>query len=361
MFECQASSFLTNLSITPGCSNSSTFLPDSSANEIFIAIVQNNVRLGTVVLSIGRCRPPRRHILPIRPGRDAGPYRSPESAGREKAKNLEAIGTLAGGIAHDFNNLLTVVHGFSELLLAEKDPKHPEYADLKKILHAAQSGAELVQRLLMFSRKSEPKPVPMNLNKQIVQVEKLLRRTIPRMVDIKLDLSPDLPEINADPSQVEQVLMNLAVNARDAMPDDGKLTVRTSLVTLDEDYCRLHVEANPGEYVVLEVADTGHGMNKKTVEHIFEPFFTTREMRRGTGLGLAMVYGIVKQHNGHITVYSEVGKGTVFRVYLPPIEGEVETDVETTGIMPAFGTETVLLVDDEEFVRELGAVFNKGG
>ena len=131
--------------------------------------------------------------------------------------------------------------------------------------------------------------------------------------------------------------------------------MKTDIVTLDEDYCRLHVEATPGEYVLLEVSDTGHGMDKETVEHIFEPFFTTKEMGRGTGLGLAMVYGIVKQHNGHITVYSEVGKGTTFRVYLPAIEGEVETDVETTGIMPAFGTETVLLVDDEEFVRELGA------
>jgi two-component system, cell cycle sensor histidine kinase and response regulator CckA len=272
-----------------------------------------------------------------------------------QSQKMEAVGTLAGGIAHDFNNLLTVVQGFSELLLAEKDQKHPEYADLKKIFHAAQSGAELVKRLLMFSRKSEPKPVPMKLNKQIVQVEKLLRHTIPKMIDIRLDLSSDLPDVNADPSQIEQVLMNLAVNARDAMPDKGKLTVRTDIVTLDEEYCGLHIEANPGEYVVLEVSDTGHGMDKETVEHIFDPFFTTKEMGRGTGLGLAMVYGIVTQHNGHITVYSEVGKGTTFRVYLPAIEGEVETDVETTRIMPAFGTETVLLVDDEEFVRELGA------
>jgi two-component system, cell cycle sensor histidine kinase and response regulator CckA len=271
-----------------------------------------------------------------------------------QAQKMEAIGTLAGGIAHDFNNLLTVVQGFSELLLAEKDRKHPEYADLQKIFHAAQGGAELVKRLLMFSRKSEPKPVPMNLNKQIVQVEKLLRHTIPKMIDVRLDLSSDLPDVNADPSQIEQVLMNLAVNARDAMPDKGKLTVRTDIVTLDEEYCSLHVEATPGEYIVLEVSDTGHGMDKETVEHIFEPFFTTKEMGRGTGLGLAMVYGIVKQHNGHITVCSEVGKGTTFRVYLSAIEGEEETDVETTSIMPAFGTETILLVDDEDLVRELG-------
>jgi len=273
----------------------------------------------------------------------------------QQAQKMEAIGTLAAGVAHDFNNLLTVVMGFSELLLAEKDRKHKEYPDLQKIFHAAKSGADLVQRLLMFSRKSDPKPTPMNLNKQIVQVEKLLRRTIPKMVDISLDLSPDLPAINADKSQVEQVLMNLAVNARDAMPDVGKLTVRTSVVTLDEEYCRLHLEATPGEYVLLEVADTGHGIDQETIGHIFEPFFTTKEVGRGTGLGLATVYGIVKQHNGHITVYSEVGKGTTFRVYLPTIPSDVEPELEDSGIMPAFGTETVLLVDDEELVRELGA------
>jgi len=272
-----------------------------------------------------------------------------------QAQKMEAIGTLSGGIAHDFNNLLTVVMGFSELLLGEKEQDQPEYADLQKIFDAAKNGAELVQRLLMFSRKTEPKPILMNLNRQIVRVEKLLRRTIPRMIDIRLDLSSDLPEINADPSQIEQVLMNLAVNARDAMPEGGKLTLRTDIVTLDEEYCRLHVDVKPGDYVALEMSDTGHGMSKETLEHIFEPFFTTKEMGRGTGLGLAMVYGIVTQHNGHIAVYSEVGKGTTFRVYLPAIPADVELEVEDSGIMPAFGTETVLLVDDEELVRELGA------
>jgi CheY-like chemotaxis protein len=175
-------------------------------------------------------------------------------------------------------------------------------------------------------------------------------------------LSADLPQINADPSQVEQVIMNLAVNARDAMPDKGKLTLRTDIVTLDEEYCRLHIETSPGEYVLLQVSDTGHGMDKETAGRIFEPFFTTKEIGKGTGLGLAMVYGIVKQHNGHITVYSEVGLGTTFKVYLPAILGEVETHVETTAIMAAFGTETVLLVDDEEFLRELGTrILRKNG
>ena len=272
-----------------------------------------------------------------------------------QAQKMEAIGTLTGGIAHYFNNLLQVILGYSELLLAKKDQNHREYADLQKIFRTAKNGADLVQRLLMFSRKTEPKPISTNLNGLVLQVEKLLRRTIPRMIDIQLELSADLPEIDADPSQIEQVLMNLAVNARDAMPDGGKLTVKTSVATLDEDYCRVHVEANPGEYVLLEVLDTGHGMDKETVEHIFEPFFTTKEMGRGTGLGLAMVYGIVRQHKGHITVYSEVDKGTAFRVYLPAIPTEEGPAVEDSGITPAFGTETVLLVDDDEFVMELGA------
>ncbi|MGO9121020.1 MAG: PAS domain S-box protein [Desulfomonilaceae bacterium] len=272
-----------------------------------------------------------------------------------QAQKMEAIGTLAGGVAHDFNNLLTAVMGFSELLLAEKDPKHPEYADLQKIFQAARNGADLVQRLLMFSRKAEPKPVPMNLNKQIVQVEKMLRRIIPRMIDIKLELSADLPDIDADMSQIEQVLMNLAVNARDAMPDKGTLTVKTQAATVDDEYCRLHLVAKPGDYVLLEISDTGHGMDKETIEHIFEPFFTTKEMGRGTGLGLAMVHGTVTQHNGHVTVQSEIGKGTTFRVYLPALPASVESEVADSGVMPAFGTETLLLVEDEDFIRELGA------
>ena len=174
------------------------------------------------------------------------------------------------------------------------------------------------------------------------------------MIDIRMQLSDDLAEINADPIQMEQVLMNLAVNARDAMPDGGRLILETKNVTLDDEYCRLQVGAGPGECVLLTVSDTGHGMDKTTVEHIFEPFYTTKELGRGTGLGLAMVYGIVRQHEGFITCYSEVGRGTTFNVYFPAIERHLEPGVEMTGVMPAFGTETILLVDDEAFVRDLG-------
>ncbi len=279
-----------------------------------------------------------------------------------QAQKMEAIGTLAGGIAHDFNNLLQVTLGYSELLLTGKRQDDPEYADLSKIFQAARSGAELVQRLLMFSRKADFKPIPLNLNRSIAQVDKLLRRTIPKMIDIQLDLSDDLAEINADQTQMEQVLMNLAVNARDAMPDGGKFTVGTKKVTLDEECCRIHTEARPGEYVLLTVSDTGHGIDKAIIDHIFEPFYTTKELGRGTGLGLAMVYGIVKQYGGFINCYSKVGRGTTFNVYFPVIESQMEPEVQSSGVMPAFGTETILLVDDEDFVRDLGArILSKAG
>ena len=271
-----------------------------------------------------------------------------------QAQKMEAIGTLAGGIAHDFNNLLQVTLGYSEFLLAEKRKDDPEFEDLSKIFQAAQSGAELVQRLLMFSRKVESKPIPLNLNKQIVQVEKLLRRTIPKMIDIKLDLSQQLMEVEADPTQVEQILMNLAINARDAMPDGGRLTINTKNTNLDEEYCKIHVGVKPGVYVALSVSDTGRGIDAETVEHIFEPFFTTKEIGRGTGLGLATVYGIIRQHGGHIICESEVCKGSTFSVYFPAILSRLEHVAESVLEMPACGTETVLLVDDEDSVRELG-------
>ncbi len=235
------------------------------------------------------------------------------------AQKMEAVGTLAGGIAHDFNNLLQVILGFSEWLLTQKREVDAEYADLQKIFHAARNGAELVQRLLTFSRKVEPQPISLNLNRQIVQVEKLLRRTIPKMIDIEMNLADDLAEVNADPTQIEQVLMNLAVNARDAMPDRGRLTIATGNTTLDEEYCKVHVGADPGEYVVLTVSDTGHGIDKDIMEHVFEPFYTTKELGRGTGLGLAMVYGIVRQHGGHITCESQAQAGTTFSIYLPAL------------------------------------------
>ncbi len=272
----------------------------------------------------------------------------------QQAQKMEAVGTLAGGIAHDFNNILQVVLGYSELVLGDEDLPDRLRNDLGRVLQAGKNGADLVQRLLTFSRKTETKPLNLDLNQRIRQTQKFLERTIPKMIDIQVVLADDLARIYVDPTQVDQVLMNLAVNARDAMPEGGKLVIETSNVFLDEAWDKALLGAKPGEYVLLRVSDTGDGMDKETQDHIFEPFYTTKEAGKGTGLGLAMVYGIVHQHGGYITCYSEPGEGTTFKMYFPAIEMEMNPDVAATGIMPAFGTETILLVDDEEFVRDLG-------
>jgi two-component system, cell cycle sensor histidine kinase and response regulator CckA len=272
----------------------------------------------------------------------------------QQAQKMEAVGTLAGGIAHDFNNILQVVLGYSELVLGDEDLPNRLREDLGRVLEAGKNGADLVQRLLTFSRKTEPKPLNLDINQRIRQTQKFLQRTVPKMIDIELILAEDLARIHADPTQLDQVLMNLSVNARDAMPEGGKLVIETANVVIDEDYAGSHLEAKPGRYVLLRVSDTGSGMDKETLEHIFEPFYTTKEAGKGTGLGLATVYGIVKQHGGYITCYSEPGEGTSFKMYFPAIEMEIDQDVAATAIMPAFGTESILLVDDEEFVRDLG-------
>jgi two-component system, cell cycle sensor histidine kinase and response regulator CckA len=271
-----------------------------------------------------------------------------------QAQKMEAIGTLAGGIAHDFNNLLTVVLGYSELLMLGVDRRDSSYGDLQKINQSARNGAELVKRLLAFSRKTELDARPLNLNDQIEQVKSLLVRTIPKMIEIGLVLSDEISTVNAGAIQMEQVLMNLAVNAADAMPDGGKLIIKTEGVDLDEEYCRLRLGAEPGSYVLLSVSDSGHGMDAETLKHIFEPFYTTKETGRGTGLGLAMVYGIVKQHGGHITCYSEPGLGTTFKIYLPISGARVESPEAKAVTLPLRGSETILLVDDEEHIRSLG-------
>lgn len=272
-----------------------------------------------------------------------------------QAQKLEAIGTLAGGIAHDFNNLLTVVSGYTELLLMDTSDNACAHADLEKIAAAAQKGADLVRRVLAFSRKAETRLGPLNLNSEVEQVRKMLSRTLPRMIEIRLDLADDLKTVCADSAQINQVLMNLAVNARDAMPDGGYLTIQTENLVLDEAHCKTQLRTVPGDYVLLSLSDTGQGMDENTVKRIFEPFFTTKDPGKGTGLGLAMVHGIVESHGGHITCQSEPGKGTTFRIYLPVMkeieEGKCDTGERTA---PVGGTETILVVDDEESIRDLG-------
>lgn len=271
-----------------------------------------------------------------------------------QAAKMEAIGTLAGGLAHDFNNLLQIVLGYADLIVIGKEKEEKDYQRARLIHDAATRGRDLVNRILTFSRRVETKPRPIDLNYELNQVDNLLRRTIPKMIEIELRLADNLRSINADPTQIEQILLNLAVNAAHAMPEGGRLVFETKNVVLGEEYCRTQLETKPGEYVLLTVSDTGHGMEKEILDRVFEPFFTTKNRGEGTGLGLSMVFGIVKSHDGHITCQSKPGAGTVFKIYFPAAEVEADWDPEATLLMPSFGTETILLVDDEKAIRDLG-------
>jgi PAS domain S-box-containing protein len=271
-----------------------------------------------------------------------------------QAQKMEAVGTLAGGVAHDFNNLLQVVLGYADMLLMDKNDQDPDRERLLAIRQAARHGGDLVKELLTFSRKVPISLRPTDLNQEVKRVRELLYRTIPKMIEIELLLADDLKTVGVDSGQMEQVLLNLAINARDAMPDGGKLTIETENVTLTKEYCETHIEVLPGEYLLLTVSDTGHGMENEVLEHIFEPFYSTKEAGKGTGLGLATVFGIVKGHNGNVTCYSEPGTGTSFRIYLPVMKAEIESNDATTTEVAVFGTETILLVDDEDQIRNLG-------
>ena len=271
------------------------------------------------------------------------------------AHKMEAVGTLAGGIAHDFNNLLQAVSGYAELLLQQTSEGDKGFRALREIKRAASRGGELTRQLLTFSRKVEPQLRPVDLNIIVSDVRTLLERTIPKMIQIELHLASDLNLVNADSSQIEQVLMNLVVNGRDAMPDGGTLSIHTSNITLDEPYCRSHQDVVPGEYVLLAVADTGFGIDKETREHVFDPFFTTKEVGKGSGLGLAIVYGIVKSHQGHVLCASCPGQGTAIEIYLPVVERALMASNVSIAPTPLHGgDETILLVDDDASIRDLG-------
>jgi signal transduction histidine kinase/CheY-like chemotaxis protein len=270
-----------------------------------------------------------------------------------QSQKMEAIGRLAGGIAHDFNNLLTVIKGYSELMLDELDSADPLGTEVDEIKKAADRAASLTRQLLAFSRQQVLAPKVLDLNSVVGNMDKLLRRLLGEDIDLFTVLEPGLGRVKADPGQVEQVIMNLAVNARDAMPQGGKLTIETSSVDLDENYARDHVSVKPGSYVMIAVSDTGMGMTEKVKSRIFEPFFTTKEIGKGTGLGLSTVYGIIKQSGGYIWVYSELGIGSTFKVYLPAIDAPAEIPCGSSQQPVRRGSETVLLVEDEDGVRAL--------
>jgi two-component system cell cycle sensor histidine kinase/response regulator CckA len=276
-------------------------------------------------------------------------------------QKMEAIGRLAGGVAHDFNNLLTVIQGYGDLVLDDLEPGDRLYADVRGIKDAAERAAGLTQQLLAFSRRQVLAPEVLDLNSLVREMERLLHRLIGEDIEIHTALAPDLGRIRADPVQLHQVVLNLAVNARDAMPHGGTLTLETQNVEVGPNRPATQGLVTPGRYVLLAVTDTGVGMDQETKANVFEPFFTTRGTGEGTGLGLATVYGIVRQSGGFIWVYSEPSQGSSFKVYLPRAESDGVPTARPAAVRPSSrGSETILLVEDEELVRQLARKILEG-
>lgn len=272
-----------------------------------------------------------------------------------QAQKMEAVGTLTAGISHDFNNILQTILGFTQILLTRIKPGQSEYNQLAGIEKAALRASDLVKSLLTYSRKGARKQETVDLKKELNRYINLLKQTVPKMIHIEQFLDTNIHSINADPVQIEQIILNLGLNARDAMPEGGKLIFETKNVTLDEKFCKVNPGAIPGIYVLIKVTDTGQGMENETVEHIFEPFYSTKEKHKGAGLGLAMVYGIVKGHGGYIACNSEPGQGTSFSLYFPAIERVVQESIsQSTTSAELHGNETILLVDDEETLLDIG-------
>jgi two-component system cell cycle sensor histidine kinase/response regulator CckA len=271
-----------------------------------------------------------------------------------RVQKMEAIGILAGGIAHDFNNLLTALLGYGELMKMDLDKNDPHYYYTEEIMRTATRGSTLTQQLLAFSRKQILQPRVISINTLVANMKRLLRRLIGEDIDLVTKIDPDLGAVRADKGQIEQIIMNLAVNARDAMPHGGKLILETANAFLDENYEQRHLEVKPGPYVMLAVSDNGMGMDAGTQSHIFEPFFTTKKMGQGTGLGLATVYGIVRQSGGYIWIYSEPGQGTTFKIYLPRVEEALDvSEPKPAMVTDLKGRETILVVEDDKALREV--------
>jgi signal transduction histidine kinase/ActR/RegA family two-component response regulator len=279
------------------------------------------------------------------------------------AQKMEAVGRLAGGVSHDFNNILSIVLSYAGLILGDLEGDSPMRADLEEIRKAGERGADLTRQLLAFSRQQVLLPKVVDLNQIMAGMEKMIGRLLGADVEVTLLPAARLGKVKADPGQIEQIVMNLVVNARDAMPRGGKLTIQTNNIELDEHYAREHFGVTPGSFVMVAITDTGIGMDKHTQAQIFEPFFTTKEQGKGTGLGLAIVFGIVKQNGGHIWVYSELGKGTTFKAYLPRTDATAHAiPSQPPASEDGRGSETILLVEDDEQVRAVAkGILRRGG
>jgi two-component system cell cycle sensor histidine kinase/response regulator CckA len=277
-----------------------------------------------------------------------------------QAQKMDAVGRLAGGVAHDFNNLLTVIMGYGEMLLSGLTPDARPHDHALEILRAAEKAATLTKQLLAFSRRQVTYPVLLDINPVVMGVSNMLRRLIGEDVDLVVLPNPTLGAVRADPGQIEQIIINLVVNARDAMPGGGRITIETGVAELGHEYAQSHLDVRPGRYACISVTDTGCGMAQSTQRHIFEPFFTTKEVGKGTGLGLATIYGIVKQNNGSIWVYSEPGKGSTFKIYLPLVYEQPQAGPLVVGTVLARGDETILLVEDEAGLRDMARQLLEG-
>ncbi len=334
--------------------NIETWRNTGRLEEREIEVLTKGGQRRTVLLSASAVRSGKGKILhSVSVQRDVTERRHLEEQFRQ-AQKMEAIGRLAGGVAHDFNNLLTVIKGTSQLLLLDLREADPLRKHVEEILEAADRAAALTAQLLAFSRKQVMELRVIDMNRIVEDLEKMLRRIIGEDIELVTFLQEGISKVKADPAQIQQAIINLAVNARDAMPEGGKLTMETANVDLDEEYARLHTGVEPGPYVMLSMSDNGAGMTAEVKERVFEPFFTTKEMGKGTGLGLSTVYGIVKQSNGHIWVYSEPGRGTTFKIYLPRVEEPLDgAEGRPSDEVVPRGNETILVVEDEDALREL--------
>ncbi len=327
--------------------------------EIPILHKNSKIRMGLWNFSRISAGDTRESVVIIGAGQDITERKKIEEQIRHAYK-MEAVGILAGGIAHDFNNVLQSISGYIQLLSMRKAKGDPDCDYLNKIEQLINGAKKLIRQLLIFGRRTKGNLKPVDINQEVRQMKAVLGRVIPKMISIETHLHDDLKPVYMDPVRVKQIIMNLMVNAQDAMPDSGKLIIETENTVLDEEYCALHLGSTPGRYVMLSISDTGCGMDRETLKHIFEPFYTTKSINKGTGLGLAIVYGIVKDVKGYITCYSEPGQGTIFRLYFPALEGVIENVEQTSEhkkhkeLRKLYSdNETILLVDDNESVLDV--------